>query len=85
MLSEDTKILEFNQYQKLMDLKIFLKIHLQQKQVNILHQVFQYLQYCHLKTENNHNAYRGKGCMKKYYCEFLKEHRLEILILKRKK
>ena len=61
MPSEDTKIFEFNQYQKsdkatfiiyddlecsiekLMDVKIILKIHLQQKYVNIFHQVFQCL------------------------------------------
>ena len=36
--SEDTKLLEFNQ---LMDVKIILKIHPQQKQVNKFHQVLQ--------------------------------------------
>ena len=29
---------------------IILKIHLQQKRVNMLHQVFQFLQCCHLKA-----------------------------------
>ena len=33
-----------------MDLKIILKIHLQQKQANIFRQVFQCLQYCHLEA-----------------------------------
>ena len=68
MPSEDTKILEFNQYQKsdktpfiiCSDLeciiekvdgcKRILKIHLQQKQANIFHQVFQCLQYLDLDT-----------------------------------
>ena len=34
----------------LIDVKIILKIHLQQKQVNIFHQVFQCLQDHHLKA-----------------------------------
>ena len=66
MPSEDTRILEFNQYQKsdkapfiiysdleckrLMDVEIILKIHLQQKQANIFHQVFQCLYYLHLEA-----------------------------------
>ena len=33
-----------------MDVKIILKINLQQKQVNIFYQVFQYLQYFHLEA-----------------------------------
>ena len=65
MPSEDTKIVEFNQYQKfdrapfityaecliksLMDVKIILKVHPQQKTVNIFRKVFKYLQYRHLK------------------------------------
>ena len=60
MPSEDTKMFEFNQYQKsdkapliiyanvkqkiLIDVKITFKIDLQQKQVNIFYQVFQCLQ-----------------------------------------
>ena len=33
--------------------------------------------------ENKHDVYRGKDCMKKF-CEFLREHAMKILILKRK-
>ena len=33
-----------------MDIKIILKIHLQQKEANILHQVFQCLQYLGLEA-----------------------------------
>ena len=68
MPSEDTEILECNQYhktdkapfiiyadlesliEKIDDCKIALKIYLQQKQVNIFHQVFPCLQYRHLKA-----------------------------------
>ena len=69
MPSEDTKILELNQYQKSgktpciiyadlkslikkwIDVTIILKNHLQQKYVNIFHQVFQWIQYCHSKEQ----------------------------------
>ena len=34
--------------------------------------------------EYKHDVYRGEDCMKKF-CEFLKIHKMEILILKRKK
>ena len=34
-----------------MDVKIILKIHLQQIQGNIFHQVFQCLQYLHLEAQ----------------------------------
>ena len=67
MASEDTKILEFNQYQKSdkapfmiypdlecliekSDVKIILTINLQQEKVNIFHQVFQCIQYSHLRA-----------------------------------
>ena len=33
-----------------MDVKIILKVHLQQKQQNIFHQVFQCLQFLHLEA-----------------------------------
>ena len=68
-----------------MYVKIILKIHLQQKQENILHQIFHYLQYCHLKSvKNKHDAYRGKGCVKKFF-EFLREHAMKIINSKKKK
>ena len=34
--------------------------------------------------ENTYDVYRGKDCMKKF-CDFLKEHAMKQLILKRKK
>ena len=34
--------------------------------------------------ENKHNMYRGKDCMKKF-CEFLREHAMKIINLKKKK
>ena len=37
----------------MMDVKIILKIHMQQKQVTMFHQVFQCLQYRHLKYKIN--------------------------------
>ena len=37
-------------YKILMDVKIIVKIHLEQKQVNIFQQIFQCLQYHHLKA-----------------------------------
>ena len=43
-----------------------LKIHLQQKLVNIFHQVSQCVQY-HKGIENKHDVYRGKNCMKKNF------------------
>ena len=33
--------------------------------------------------ENKHGVYRGKNCMKKF-CEFLREHPMKIINLKRK-
>ena len=66
MPSEDTKILEFNQYQKFdkapfiiyadLECKLeningsYLEIPLQRKYANIFHQAFQCLQYHHLKS-----------------------------------
>ena len=34
--------------------------------------------------ENKHDVYRGKNCMKKF-CEFLREHTVEISNFKNKK
>ena len=34
--------------------------------------------------ENKHDVYGGKDCMKKFW-EFLREHTMKIIILKRKK
>ena len=52
--------------------------------MTIFHQVFQCLQYHHLKTENKHNVYRGKDCMKKFY-ESLREHAIKIINFKKRK
>ena len=52
--------------------------------MNISHQVFQCLQYYHLKTENKHNLYREKDCMKRF-CESLREHAMKIINFKKKK
>ena len=35
-------------------------------------------------TENKHDVYRGKDCMKKF-CEFLSEHTMKIINFKKKK
>ena len=52
--------------------------------MNIVHQVFQYLQYCHLKSiENKHDVYRDKDRMKKF-CESWREHVIEIINFKNK-
>ena len=67
-----------------MDLKTILKIHVQQQQANILHQVFQCLQYHNLKTENKHDVYSGKDGMKKF-CEPLREHSMKKINFKIKK
>ena len=34
--------------------------------------------------ENNHDVYRGKYCLK-IFCEFLREHKIKIIYLKKKK
>ena len=67
-----------------MDVNVLLKIHLQQKQVNIFHHIFQCLQYCNKSIENKHHVYRGKDCMKKF-CDSLREHAIEIMRFKKKK
>ena len=35
-------------------------------------------------NENKHDVYRGKDCIKKF-CEFLREHSMEIINFKKKK
>ena len=41
-----------------------------------MNQVFQCLQYPHLETENKHDVYSGKNCMKKF-CKCLTEHAMK--------
>ena len=36
------------------------------------------------RIENKHGMYRGKDCMKKF-CEFLREHAIEVINFKKKK
>ena len=73
MPSEDTKMLELNKNQifdralflidlqcllkRLVDVQIILKIHPQQNQVNIFHQVFQCLQNHNLKAQQKSMRY----------------------------
>ena len=52
--------------------------------MRIFHQLFQCLQYLHLETENKYDVYRDKDCMKKFY-EFLREHAMKIINLKKRK
>ena len=68
-----------------MDVKVIRKINLQQKLVNIFHQVFRCLQYWHLKEKKyKHDIYRGTDCRKKF-CESLTDHAMEIIKFKKKK
>ena len=53
--------------------------------MNIFHQVFQCLQYRHLKAQKTSIIlYRGKFYMKKF-CESLREHAINIINFKKKK
>ena len=55
----------------LIDVKIILKNHLQQKWVNIFHKGFSVSTISSFKAiESKHDVYRGKDCMKKF-CESL--------------
>ena len=68
-----------------MDEKIILKNHIQQKQVNIFHQVFSMSKISLFKdTKNKYNVYRGKDCMKKF-CECLKKHARRIINFEKQK
>ena len=63
-----------------MDVKIILKIHSQQKEVNIFLQFFQCLQY-RKGIESKHDV--ETDCMKKI-CESLREHAMKIINFKKK-
>ena len=68
-----------------MDIKIIWKIHLQQMQGYIFHQVFSMSTICSLRSvENKHNVYRGKDCMKNF-CKFLRKHAMKIISFKKRK
>ena len=61
-----------------MDVKKILKIHLQPSG-------FSMSRISSFKsTENKHDVYRGKDCIKKV-CEFLREHAIKIINFKKKK
>ena len=47
-------------------------------------QGFQCLQYCNLKTENDHDVKRAKDCTKKF-CEPLREQAMKIINLEKMK
>ena len=90
--SEDTKILEFNQYQKFdtaPDLECIIeKIHVCKKN---LQNSFTTKASEHIPSgfsmstissfrgiANKHGVYKGKDCMKKF-CEYLREHAMKII------
>lgn len=79
MPDEKYKILKYTKYTKFLEsmpfiiyadlesLKIILKIHVKQKQVNIFHRVFSMPTILSFKSiEDNHDVYRGRGCMKMF-------------------
>ena len=70
---------------KFMDVKIILKIHLQQNQVKIFHKLFSVCTISSFKSiENNEyrdNVHKGKNFMKKF-CETLGKDARKIIISK---
>ena len=72
MPSNDTKILEFNQYQK------------SDKAPFIISGDPEGIISSFTSIENKHDIYRGKDCMKKF-CEFLREHTMKIINFIKKK
>ena len=70
-----------------MDVKIILKIHLQQKQASgfFIPSGFSMSTIPSFRSaENKHDVYRGKGYMKKF-CEFLREQTMKITNFTKKK
>ena len=66
-----------------MDVKIILKIHPQQKQVNLLG--FSTATISSFKSiESKHDLQRAKDCMKKFY-ESIRKHEIGIISFKKKK
>ena len=103
MLSEDTKILEFNQYQISDKAPFIIYVDLEcmiekidgcknnpensstkkgGKHIPSGFSMFTILPFKYI--ENKHDVYKGKGCMKKF-CEYLREHTMNIINFKRKK
>ena len=93
MPSEDTKILEFNQYQKLTetpfsafaDLKNNLRNSSTRKVSGHILSGFSMSSISSFRSiEHKHDVYRGIECMKKI-SECLREHPIEIINFKKKK
>ena len=97
MLSEDTEILQFNQYQK-SDKAPFIiyadrekidgcKNNRENKTTKVSeHTSSGFLMstiFSFISIENKHDVYRGKDCMKRF-CELLREHALKIINFKKK-
>ena len=101
MPSEDTKILEFNQYQKSDKAPLIVYADLEciieesdgcknNSENSSTSKVSEYIPSgssmstisSFRSIENKHGAYRGKDCIKKL-CKFLREHAMEIIILKK--
>ena len=59
-----------------MDVKKILKIHLQPSGFS-MSRISSFR-----STENKHDVYRGKDCIKKF-CEFLREHAIKIINFKK--
>ena len=99
MPSEDTKILEFNQYQKhdkapfivYADLECIIEkidgckhLSTTKKSEHIPSAFSMSTKSLFRSTENKHGVYRGKYCVKKF-CESLREHSIKITNFKKKK
>ena len=103
MLSEDTKILEFNQYQKSDKTPFIIYADLEciiektdrcknNPENSSTTKVTEHIpsgfsmsiMSSFRSTENKHDVYRGKDCMKKF-CESLREHTIKIIKFKKKK
>ena len=103
MASEDTKILEFNQYKKSYKAPFIIYADLEciiekvdgcknNPKNSLTTKVSEHVPSCFpmptissfRSIENKHDVYRGKDYMKIFF-EFLREHAMKILILKRKK
>ena len=99
--SGDTKVLEFNQYQKSDTAPFIIYAGLECIIENIdgcknnpenssTSKVSEHIPSCFSmstissfrRTEDKHDMYRGKDCMKRF-CEFLREHTMKIINLKK--
>ena len=103
MLSEDTKVLEFNQYQKSDKAPFIIYADLEciiekidgcknnpenssttKASEHIPSGFSLFTIYLYRNVESKHVVYRGKDCMKKF-CEFLREHPMKTINLKKKR